>query len=72
MFGKFKRHNDRKGRASRWFEIERAGDMQTFDLQSLAGALGAYFHAVMRDRAQRRATRVAARTAVRTRLSSGS
>lgn len=63
MFGKFQRRNDRKARVSRWFAIERDGDMQTFELQSIAGAVRAYFDAVVRDRAGRRADRVAARIA---------
>ena len=62
MFGNFKRHNDRKARVSHWFAIERDGDMQSFDLQSVGGAVRVWFDAVMRDRAQRQSDRAGSRT----------
>lgn len=62
MFG-IQRRDNRKLRLSNWFARERDGDMQAFDVGSVACGVGAYFDAVLRERAQRRSARRAAGTA---------
>lgn len=59
MFG-IQRRDNRKLRLSNWFARERDGDMQAFDIGSVASGVGAWLGAVKRDRALRRSTRAAA------------
>jgi len=53
MFGKFKRHDNRKQRLSSWFECERDSDTHTFDMGGVAVGLVTYIHAALRDQARK-------------------